>query len=230
MKNSLAVITGASSGLGFEMAFRFGQNGHDLLIVSPQDDIFEAQRILEEEGFTVDAIKVNVGSFKGIENLYQQILKTEKIVDIISVNAGISHPTPSKNSLKEDIIFINYNLLSTVHLLNLLLPDMKERNHGKILLTYSSTGQGPESSDPIFKASRSFLFSFAESLRKELAGTAIVVKTLDSEQTDDPKEAAAAAFEALMEGKEIAVDGGFLSKIQHYAQKMIPNLRPHSDH
>lgn len=164
METKFAVITGASSGLGLELAKQFGHEGYELLICSSEDEIFDTQRELEELGYTVEAIKTNLAGFAGVENLFRRVQNYGKILDIVVITA-----TPglfgdfTKTSLNEEINSVNLNILSAIHLAKRVLPEMKLRQHGEIVFAC------PMASDyeAVFSATRSFLSSFAEHLRNE---------------------------------------------------------------
>lgn len=245
MENSLAVITGASSGIGFELAKQFGSHGYDLLIVSGSDAIFEAQEELEELGYTVEAIKSNLASYAGVENLYDQIRLSGRPVDAIAINAGVGIGGPfAETDLREEINLINLNIVSVVHLTKKIIQDMKERGEGKILFNSSIASQMPSPFEAVYGASKSFVSSFAESLRNELKDTKISITILmpgatntnffhrahmddtkagsKSKYGNNPAEVARQGFEALEAGKEQIFAESLLTKLQGYALKVLP--------
>lgn len=246
MENSFAVVTGASSGIGLELARQFGLNGFDLIIASSSDDIFRAQEDLQEEGFNVEAIKVNLATYAGVENLYNAIKKSGRVPDAIAINAGVGVGGPFlENDLNEEINLINLNVISAIHLTKRILPDMKTRGQGKILYTSSIASQAPTPFQAVYGASKAFLTSFAEGIRNELKGSGITISILmpgathtqffhraDMEDTklgseekyrNDPEEVARQGFEALMEGKENVFAESFLTKLGGYAMKILPD-------
>lgn len=245
MENSLAVVTGASSGIGFELAKKFGQAGFELLIVSNSDDIFDAQKDLEEQGHLVEALKVNLATYSGVELLYQRIQSYDNELDAIAINAGVGLGGPFlETDLREEINIINLNIISAVHLLKRVLPEMKNRRKGRVLFTSSIASQMPSPFEAIYGASKAFLSSFAESLRNELKDSGITITVLmpgptntnffrraqmedtkaGSEMKDlnDAAEVARQGFNALMEGKESLFSESLLTKIQGYALKILP--------
>lgn len=245
MENSFAVVTGASSGIGLELAKQFGQNGFELLIVSNSDEIFSAQRELEEAGYTVEAMKANLATFSGVENLYQAIQRYGKHPDALAINAGVGVGGPFiDTNLKEEINLINLNIVSAVHLLKRILPDMKERGKGKILFTSSIASQMPSPFEAVYGASKAFLTSFAESIRNEMKDSGVTVTILmpgatntnffrrahmedtkagaEMKFSNDPAEVARQGFEALMEGKESIFSESLMTKLQGYALKILP--------
>lgn len=245
MENSFAVVTGASSGIGFELARQFGQNGFELLIVSSSDDIFDAQRELEEMGYTVEALKANLATYAGVENLYQHITRYGKILDALAINAGVGVGGAfTETDLKEEINVINLNIVSAVHLVKRVLPEMKERGHGRILFTSSIASQMPSPFEAVYGASKAFLTSFAESIRNEMKGFGVSVTVLmpgatntnffhragmddtkagaEMKYDNDPAAVAKQGFDALMSGKRSVFSESMLTKLQGYALKILP--------
>lgn len=245
MVNTFAVVTGGSSGIGFEIAKQFAENGFDILIVSSTDDIFEAQRELEELGYTVEAMKANLATYAGVENLYLQILKHGKILDAIAINAGVGVSGAfTETDLKEEINIINLNIVSAVHLVKKILPEMKERGRGRILFTSSIASQMPSPFEAVYGASKAFLTSFAESIRNEAKDFGVTVTVLmpgatntnffhragmndtkagaEMKYDNDPAEVARQGFEALMSGKHSVFSESLVTKIQSYALKILP--------
>lgn len=245
MEKSFAVITGASSGIGFELARQFGQNGFELLIASASDDIFEAQNELEEEGIIVEAIKVNLATYAGVENLVQGIKNYGKTPEAIVINAGVGVGGKfTETNLREEINLINLNIVSPVHLTKRVLPLLLEHEHGKILFTSSIASQMPSPFEAVYGASKAFLTSFADSIRNELKDSNITITVLmpgatntnffhrahmddtkagsEMKYQNDPYEVARQGFEALMKGKDHIFSESILTKIQGYALKIIP--------
>lgn len=245
MEKLFAVITGASTGIGFELARQFGENGFDLLICSGSDEIFEAQKELEEMGYTVEAIKANLASYAGVENLYREIKKYERAPDALAVNAGVGvGGSFIETSLNEEINLINLNIVSAVHLVKRVLPDMLDQNEGRILFTSSISSQMPSPFEAVYGASKAFITSFAESIRNEVKDSNISITIMmpgatntnffhrahmddtkagaEMKYDNDPAEVARQGFEALMAGKETVFAESFLTKLQGRALKFLP--------
>jgi len=253
MDTSFAVVTGASSGIGFELAKQFGQNGYELLICSGSDEIFEAQRQLEDLGFKVEAVKENLAGYSGVENLFKRIQNYGKAIDVVAINAGIGVGGEFiQTSLKEEINLINLNVVSAVHLTKRILPEMQLRGSGKILYTSSIASQMPSPFEAVYGASKAFLTSFAESIRNEASDYGVSVTILmpgatntnffhrahmddtkagsEMKYDNDPAEVARQGFEALMAGKEKVFSESLLTKIQGKALKYLPEKMKASFH
>ncbi len=244
MEQPFAVITGASSGIGLELAKQFGENDFELLIVSGSDDVFDAQIELEKMGFTVEAMKTNLASYAGVENLCQRVESFGKPLDAIAINAGVGVGGEfTETDLKDEINLINLNVVSAVHLVKRILPEMKNQGKGKILFTSSIASVMPSPFEAVYGASKAFLTSFAESIRNEMKDYGVTItilmpgptntnfyqragmedtKASEKKEQNDPAEVARQGFEALMAGKEKVFSESLLTKLQGVALKLLP--------
>lgn len=245
MEQPFAVVTGASSGIGFELAKQFGNSGFDLLIVASSNDIFTAQEELEAQGISVKAVKANLASYSGVETLYQDIKGFGKPLEAIAINAGVGvGGSFLETDLKQEINLINLNIVSAVHLLKRILPDMKEQRGGKILFTSSIASELPSPFEAVYGASKAFITSFAESIRNEMKDEDLTLTILmpgptntrffqragmedtkagaEAKYDNDPAEVARQGFEALMSGKKKVYSESFLTKLQGAALRFLP--------
>jgi uncharacterized protein len=244
--NPFAVVTGASSGIGFELARQFAEHGYDLLVTAEDDAIQEAAAGLRRDGQNqVTAVRADLAHFEGVEAVYAAILETGRPVDAIALNAGrgIGGDFVRETPLADELNVIDVNVTSTVHLAKRVLPDMVARNEGKVLFTSSIASTMPGTYQAVYNASKSFVQSFAEALRAELKDTDVTVTALmpgptdtnffhraDMDDTkvgaaekDDPAVVAKQGFEALMKDKEKVVAGSAKTKIQGAAAKVMPD-------
>ena len=241
----LAVVTGASSGIGFELARIFGENGFDLLIAAEDAELTVALESLEGAVPTeVRAHRVDLAREDGVTELYEHILATGRPVEALALNAGIGAGGAfTETQLVDELRLIDLNVRSTVHLCKLVLADMVERDHGRILLTSSIASTMPGSFQAVYNASKSFVQSFTLAIRNELKDTGITVTSLmpgptetefferahmedtevGAEEKDDPAEVARQGFEALMAGEEKVVAGSLINKVQVLAGHVLPD-------
>lgn len=241
----LAVVTGASSGIGYELAKQFAENGFDLLIVSGSSKINDAARSLGNNGAHVQALEADLASYDGVEKLYQAIQSSGRPVDSIAINAGVgvSGDFARDTDLNEELNLIKLNVISPVHLTKRIAKDMVSRGHGRILFTSSIAGTMPAPFEAVYGASKAFLTSFAQAIRNELKDTGVTITALmpgatetefferagmqdtklGQSKKDDPAEVAREGFEALMSGKDHVVVGSFKNKVQAVGGHALPD-------
>jgi short-subunit dehydrogenase len=240
----LALVTGASSGIGLELAKQFAQHGYDLVVAAEDDAIKDVPEKLSQWSAAVQPVQVNLRTPEGVEHLYQSAIEGDRVLAAAALNAGIGRGEMFlKSELADDLSIVDLNVRSTVHLAKLVLRDMANRDTGKVLFTSSIASQMPGSYQPVYNASKSFVQSFAEALRDELRDTSITVTALMPGPTDtnffgrakmvdslmgkgpkdDPAKVARQGFEALMRGDQKVVAGSFLVKAMGMANRVLPD-------
>ncbi|GIF77418.1 SDR family NAD(P)-dependent oxidoreductase [Asanoa siamensis] len=238
-----AVVTGASSGIGFELARQFATHGFDVLVTAEDADIEQAGDALRRDGENqVRTVRVDLATAEGVEELYAAI---DRPVDAIAINAGrgAGGGFATDTALDDELNIVDLNVRSTVHLAKRVIPDMLDRGTGRVLFTSSIASAMPGSFQAVYNASKSFVQSFAEALRNELKDTGVTVTSLmpgatdtafferagmqdtkvGSESKDDPAKVAAQGFEALMKGDDHVVAGSVMNKVQAVAGKVVPD-------
>jgi short-subunit dehydrogenase len=241
----LAVVTGASSGIGLELAKLFAAAHHDLVIAAEDDGIETVAEGMRRAGVTVDAVQVDLATEAGVTELARRVPRP---ADALALNAGIGaggafvSDETRETYLKDELRLIDLNVRSTVHLAKLLLPAMVERGRGRVLFTSSIASTTPGSFQAVYNASKSFVQSFALALRNELKDTGVTVTSLmpgptDTEfferadmldtkvgagDKDDPAEVAREGFEALMAGRESVVSASPTTKAQGRFDRFLP--------
>jgi short-subunit dehydrogenase len=127
--DSFAVITGASSGIGLELAKQFAQHGFDLLIVADSPKIAEAANTLKSYNVAVSEAQIDLAKSAGVEELYEVIRSAGRPVDAIALNAGVGAGGDfvRETALEADFNVIDLNIRSTIHLAKLFLKDMVQR-------------------------------------------------------------------------------------------------------
>ncbi|MCU0551893.1 MAG: SDR family NAD(P)-dependent oxidoreductase [Leptolyngbya sp. Prado105] len=160
----LAVVTGASSGIGYELAKQFAQNGFDLLITATSTKIDEVAQTLESMGSEVETVQADLTTYDGVETLYDKIKQTGTI-EAIAINAGVGvgGDFAQDTDLAAELNVINLNVVSTVHLAKRVVKDMVQQGKGRILFTSSIASQAPQPFQAVYAASKAFIQSFSES-------------------------------------------------------------------
>ena len=128
--NKFAVVTGASSGIGFELAKQFAEHGYDLLIAAEDEGIEEAAAALRRDGQNqILSVRADLATFDGVEEVYAAILESGRDVDALALNAGrgIGGDFTRETALADELNVIDVNVTSTVHLAKRVLPDLVER-------------------------------------------------------------------------------------------------------
>jgi len=245
MNTKFAVVTGASSGIGFELAKLFAEDHYDLLICSQSDQIQAAKRKLEEFATgTIAAVQADLATSEGVEELFANIRAANKPLNAIAINAGIGVGGDfiRQTDLEKELRLIDLNVRSTVHLAKLAGKMMVEQGFGKILFTSSIAADLVGSFEAVYNASKAFVQSFALAIREELRDTGVTVTALQPGPTEtnffhragmddtkvgtDPKDTAAEVakqgYEAMLAGKDHVVAGSFKNKVFSAMGKILP--------
>ena len=244
-RGSFAVVTGASSGIGLELAKQFAQHGFDLPIVADSPKISEAALTLKTYNVSVSDAQVDLAKPEGVNELYGLIRETGRPVDAIALNAGVGAGGDfvRETALDADLNVIDLNVKSTVHLAKLVLKDMVPRGQGRVLFTSSIAATMPGTFNPVYNASKAFVQSFAQAIRNELKDTGVTITALmpgatgtnffhragmddtkvGSSEKDDPADVAKTGFEALMAGEDHVVAGSFKNKVQATMAHVLPD-------
>lgn len=221
-----AVVTGGSSGIGYELAVQFVENGYAVLIAAEDEGhLADARARLSATGAQVTTHASDLATEDGVNSLYQAI--AGRPVDALCVNAGVGLGGPfAETDLQRELKMIDLNVRGAVQLTKLVLKDMVARDSGKLLFTSSIAATHPDSFEAVYGATKVFLRWFGEALRNELKDTGVGVTVLmpsvtetnfferadmmdtnagTAENKDDPADVAKAAFEALMADKHKVV-------------------------
>jgi short-subunit dehydrogenase len=240
----LAVVTGASSGIGLELARQFAENGFDLVIAAEDEELADAAAELQALGAQVEAVRVDLATPEGVEELHRRTTATGRPIAAAALNAGIGAGGAFVDTdLEDELRLVDLNVRSTVHLAKYVVRDMAARGEGRILFTSSIASTMPGSFQAAYNASKSFVQSFALALRNELKDTDVTVTSLmpgptDTEfferadmldtkvgagDKDDPADVAREGFEALMAGKERVVSASLNTKLQGRGSRFMPD-------
>jgi uncharacterized protein len=241
----LAVVTGASSGIGLELARTFASEGHDLIVAAEDDAIGSAAATIGELGAAVEPVQVDLATDAGVDQLHDRIKADGRPVAAIALNAGIGAggAFATDTELETELKLIDLNVRSTVHLAKHVVQDMVARDEGRILFTSSIASTMPGSFQAVYNASKSFVQSFALALRNELKDTNVTITSLmpgptetefferadmldtkvGASDKDDAADVARAGYEALMNGDERVVAASISTKLQGRLSRLLPD-------
>ncbi|MGV9353110.1 SDR family NAD(P)-dependent oxidoreductase [Streptomyces misionensis] len=231
----LALITGASSGIGCALARQFVEHGYDLLSNAEDGRLDQAARRLRESGAGVRAVRADLTDAAGADPLVSAT--TGPPVDVVVLNAGVGRGGAlADTGLADDPAVIEVNVVSTVRIAKPLLRDMLRRGTGRRAVTSSVAATTPGPFQPVYNASKSFVQSFAEVLGNEVKDTDVTVAAFLPGPTDtdffrradlgdtklgtmekgDPDDVARQACEALVRGRAASVTGSPRTKPRHW--------------
>ena len=239
----LAVVTGASSGIGRELARILVENGHDLIVCAEDAGIVGAAAELQAGGARVEAVQADLATHEGVHQLAGRIDAAGRPVAVLALNAGIGVGGRFlETDLHAELKMIALNVTSVVHLAKHVLPTMVAQGAGRVLVTSSIAAEMPAPFEAVYGATKAFDQSFAEALRNELKDTGVTITALQPGPTetnffhragmddtrvgqgkkDDAAQVAQQGYDAMMAGRDHVVAGSFLNKVQSAVAQVTP--------
>ena len=239
--NQFAVVTGASTGIGLELAKCCARAGFDLVIVADEPSIQKAADELRRLGANVEPVEADLATTEGVDKLCGVV--GNRPIDALLANAGVGL---GKAFLDQDFErirrVVDTNVTGTLYLIHRAGNEMLRRNSGRILITGSIAGFMPGSFQAVYNGTKAFLDSFSFALREELRDSAVTVTCLmpgateteffrradmmdtkvGTQEKDDPADVAKAGFDAMMNGESDIVTG-FKNKVQSSVANVMPN-------
>lgn len=232
----LALVTGASTGIGRALAQELVDHGFDVVVVADEPRIHTAARELSVSGRQAIAVEADLSTVDGVQAAWNAVRDTGRTPYAGVLNAGIGvNGRFDETSLEDDLRLVDLNVRSTVHLAKLLTRAMVAAGQGRLLVTSSIAAVAPGPYHATYAASKAFVHSFAEGIRTELRDTGVTVTSLmpgpteteffsraDMEDTrigqmgskDDARDVARDGYAALMAGKASVVAGSFINRFQ----------------
>ena len=235
-----AIVTGASTGIGYELAKCCAQDGFHLLVVADEPEIKQAAEDFKQFGVEVEAIEADLATIEGVDKLYEAA--NGRPVDALLANAGHGLGGAFLDQDFDEIRHvIDTNITGTVYLAQKIGKDMRSRGQGRILFTGSIAGFTPGSFSATYNGTKAFIDSFSFALRNELKNTGVTVTCLmpgatetefferadmmdtkvGQSEKDDPLDVAKAGYEAMMNGEGDVVTG-FKNKVMSAAALFTP--------
>ncbi len=245
MANGLAIVTGASSGIGLELAKVLAGKGYDLVVASAGDRLTNAAAELRGLGTQVIEVNADLAHKQGIDELWSKVQSTGRTVDVACLNAGVGvGGLFAETDLDEELNMVHLNCVGTVHLAKHVVQKMMAQGEGKILFTASIAGEMVAPREAVYAATKAFVLSFAHSLRYELKDTNITVTALQPGPVDtdffhragmdntqvgqegksesQPSDVAKQGIEALFDGKDHVYAASFKTKIEGMVANLVP--------
>lgn len=237
----LAVVTGASSGIGLELAVLCASHGYDLVIAADDPAIEPAADRLRGIGANVETVLTDLANLNGVDRLSQAI--GGRRVEALLANAG--HGLGGA-FLDQDFTQVRHvidtNITGTIALLQKVGRDMRAQGAGRILITGSIAGYMPGTFQAVYNGTKAFIDSFSFALRAELKDSGVTVTCLmpgatetefferagmedtqvGQQEKDDPADVAKVGFEAMLRGDGDIVSG-WKNKLQTAAASFLPS-------
>jgi len=239
----LAIVTGASTGIGYELALVCARNGFDLVVAADEAKIRQSAEDFRKAGAqVVEAVEADLATTEGNDKLYNVARALNRPVAALLANAGRGL---GQAFLDQDFAAVRHvietNVTGTLYLIHRVGKDMRARKAGRILITGSIAGYIPGSFQAVYNGTKAFLDNFAFALRDELKDAGVTVTVLEPGPTetafferagmldtavgagkkDDAAMVAKTGFDAMMRG-----NGDIVSGWKNKVQTTLANVTP----
>ncbi len=177
----VALITGASTGIGKELAIIHAEKGGDLIIVARSKDKLDAlkEELVKKYGIQVMVITKDLGNANAPKEIYDEIKNAGVEIDFLINNAGFGGVGKfHERDWEQDLAMINLNIIALTAITRLFLPDFVKRNEGKILNVSSTASLMPGPLQAVYFATKAFVTFFSNAIAEELSDTNITVTNL----------------------------------------------------
>lgn len=246
-----ALVTGASSGIGLELARGLAERGHDLLIVAEDAGIHRAASELASTGARVDALQADLASRDGVEEMVARVGGSGRALDVLVLNAGVGVGGAFlETDLEAELNLIRLNVISVVHASKRLLPLMVAQGRGRVLYTASIVSEMPAPFEAVYGGSKAFVLNFAEAIRNELKDTGVTITALQpgatdtnffaradmldtkvgQQKKDDPADVARDGLKALFAGDDKVVAGSAKNSVMSLLGHVTPETMKAEQH
>lgn len=243
--NKTALITGASSGIGLELARIFAKNKTNLVLVARSGDKLKAliDELTKSSGVKVKVIAADLSILKNCDLLIDELKNENITIDYLINNAGFgTSGFFTDTDLQKEVEMINLNITALTYLTKIYAMEMKLRGCGKIMNVSSTAAFQPGPLMAVYYATKAYVQSFSEALTNELKGTGVTVTTLcpgptasgfqyaaninnvrlvKGRKLPSSAEVALFGYNAMMKGQTVAVHG-FINKIVAQSYRFLP--------
>lgn len=245
MANPLAIVTGASSGIGFSLAKELASRGYDLVLSSAGSRLDSAVNEVRSFGTNVTEFKSDLATKAGVTALWGELLELGRPIEIACLNAGVGVGGLFwETDLEEELNMVDLNCRGTVHLAKHVVQHMRQRGSGRILFTASIAGEMVAPREAVYAATKAFVLSFAHSLRYELRDTGVSVTALqpgpvdtdffhragmddtkvgsEGKKESQPDDVAKQGIDALLDGKDHVYAASIKTKLEGAVANFVP--------
>jgi short-subunit dehydrogenase len=237
----LALVTGASNGIGHELAKICGERGYNLVIAADEPEIQTAAQALRGTGATIDAVEADLATTAGVDALLEKTAGRPISVLVANAGRGLGRAFLDQD-WPEVRRVIDTNVTGTLYLVQKVGRAMRDRRDGKILIVGSIAGFMPGTFQAVYNGTKALLDSFSFALRAELAGSGVSVTCLmpgatetefferadmmdtkvGTEKKQPPAEVARIGFDAMMRGDSDVV-AGWQNKLRAAMAHIMPS-------
>jgi len=253
MSDKLAVVTGASSGIGLSLANELASRGYDLVVCSSGERLSAATETIRSFGTNVIEVKADLSTREGVDSLWSEVANMGRPVDVACINAGIGVGGEFwETNFDEELKMVELNCAGTVQLAKYVVRQMRELNAGKILFTSSIAGEMVAPREAVYAATKAFVLSLAHSIRYELRDSGVTVTALQPGPTDTdffhragmdntefgsegkkqsrPEDVAKEGIDALFAGKSHVYSHSMTTKLEGFVANLVPGTVKASMH
>jgi uncharacterized protein len=238
----LAVVTGASSGIGLELAAQLVDRGFAVLGCAEDEGLSAALAPLADAGATIETCRADLATYDGVESLVAAVASRPVAALVLNAGTGVGGRFVD-TALADHLRLVQLDVVSVVHLTSRLLPAMVARGEGRLLFTASVASLMPGPYYSTYAASKSFVLSFSQSIRHEVKDSGVTVTALlpgptdtaffaragmedtpvGSQHKDDPAKVAKAGIDALLAGEDEVSTPSLLARAQVAMGKALPD-------
>lgn len=239
-----ALVTGASSGIGYELTKLLASEGHDVVLVSRSESKLEriGETLEADHGIETTVVAADLAERSGAKSVYERVTERGLAVDLLVNNAGFGvYGRFDETDLEEELDMVRLHVETTTVLTKLFGRDMADRGHGYVLNNASVAGFIPVPTSAVYTAAKHYQRSFSEALAEELGPAGVTVTALCPGETDtafmeqgnfeaaayedddlmDPRTVAEAGYEGLMRGERVVVPG-IENKLKVFSRRLTP--------
>lgn len=244
-RRQTALITGASSGIGYELTKIFAREGYDLVLIARSEQRLRqlAGEMAEQHGISALVLARDLSDPTAPDDIFADLERESVVIDVLVNNAGFAdYSLFAEADLPKLLQMIQVNMVTLTHLTKLFLPGMIERGRGRVLNMASTAAFQPGPLMAVYYATKAYVLSFSEAVANELKGTPVTMtalcpgptesgfqqrasmedsKLVSGQKIMDAATVAEVGYQALMEGKSVAIPG-----LKNSLLSLVPRFLP----